>query len=72
MIEITQIEAFLKKHVQEYDLIIESKPSITGSAVLYRASIDKAAGGNFVTSGYEFSLEDALKELVAEIKKESK
>lgn len=69
MIEIAQIEAFLKKHVQDYDLIVESKPSITGSAVLYRASIDKVDGSNLVTSGYEFSLEDAFKELVAEIKK---
>lgn len=72
MIELQQIEAFLKKHIQDYDLIVESKPSITGSAVLYRASIDKAAGGNLVTSGYEFSLEDAFKELLVEIKKVDK
>lgn len=70
--DIEFIEAFLKKNIQTMDLIVETKPSITGFAVIYRASIDKVDGGNFATSGYEYSLSEAFKSLVEAIKEEEK
>lgn len=72
MSSIEFIQAFLQKNIQTHDLVIESKPSITGSAVLFRASIDNAAGGNFATSGFEYNLQDALDELVKEIREATK
>ena len=69
---ITYLEAFLKKHIQDYDFVMETKPSFSGSAVLYRASVGKATGGNLATSGYEFNFEDAINNLVTELKKNDK
>lgn len=70
MTEFLFIQQFLKDNIRDYDLIVESKPSMSGSAVLYRASIDKVQGGNLCTSGYEYSLEDAFTELVKELRDE--
>lgn len=62
------LEKFIKENLDNYDLSIESNKSVAGTAAIFRASIDNVTGGNFKTSGWEYSLEDALEELVKELK----
>lgn len=64
------IQNYLKQNIDKVDFEIVSKPNTINTVVLFRASIDKAAGGNLHTSGWEYSIEDALEELVKELKKE--
>lgn len=69
MSDLEFIQKFLNEHIQDYDFQITSKPTITGNMVIFQASIDKAQGGNYCTSGWEFDLTDAIGELVDAIQK---
>lgn len=63
------IQNYLKKNIDTADFEVVSKPNTINTVVMFRASIDNASGGNSCTSGWEYSFEDALEELVIEIKK---
>lgn len=65
------IEKYIKDNIDEVDLEIISNKS-TGGKALFRASIDKVEGGNLCNGGWEYSLEDALNELVVELFKVKK
>lgn len=65
------INDFITKNIDKYDFEVKTKPSVGGKA-LFIASIDKIDGGNYASSGFEYNLEDALQELVNELKKAEK
>lgn len=66
MTNLQKIEQYIKDNIETVDLEVVSTKSMGGKA-LFRASIDKVTGGNLITSGFEYSLEDALDELVKEL-----
>lgn len=68
MISLEKIEKYVKDNIDKVDLEIVSTQS-TGGKALFRASLDKTDGGNLCTSGWEYSLEEALEELVRELDK---
>jgi uncharacterized protein (UPF0128 family) len=68
MTDLEIIQQYIQKNIKDVDLEVVSKESQGGKA-LFRASIDNVEGGNYCTSGWEYTIDEAFHELAEELKK---